>query len=33
MTTIRIQDESGAHDKLNENIASVERAVGHELKH
>jgi uncharacterized protein (TIGR00106 family) len=33
LTTVRIEDESGAADKLNENIASVERAVGHELKH
>ena len=33
LTTVRIQDESGATDQLNENIASVERAVGHELKH
>jgi uncharacterized protein (TIGR00106 family) len=32
MTTVRIEDEAGATDKLNENIASVERAVGHELK-
>ena len=33
LTTVRIQDESGAYDQMNENIASVERAVGHELKH
>jgi uncharacterized protein (TIGR00106 family) len=33
LTTVRIQDESGAKDQLNENISSVERAVGHELKH
>ena len=32
MTTVRIEDEAGATDKLNENIASVERIVGHELK-
>jgi uncharacterized protein (TIGR00106 family) len=32
MTTVRIEDEAGATDKLTENIASVERAVGHELK-
>lgn len=33
LTTVRIQDESGANDKLNENIASIERAAGHQLKH
>jgi uncharacterized protein (TIGR00106 family) len=33
LTTVRIEDESGANDQLNENIASIERAVGHELKH
>jgi uncharacterized protein (TIGR00106 family) len=33
LTTVRIEDVSGAKDKLNENISSVERAVGHELKH
>jgi translation elongation factor EF-1beta len=33
MTTLRIEDEEGATDKLNENIASVERAAGRELKH
>jgi uncharacterized protein (TIGR00106 family) len=32
MTTVRIEDEAGATDKLTDNIASVERAVGHELK-
>jgi uncharacterized protein (TIGR00106 family) len=32
MTTVRIDDEAGATDKLIENIASVERAVGHQLK-
>ena len=33
MTTIRIEDEEGAADKLHENIASVERAAGRQLKH
>jgi uncharacterized protein (TIGR00106 family) len=33
LTTVRIEDESGANDKLNENIFSVERAIGHQLKH
>ncbi|MEW6212859.1 MAG: MTH1187 family thiamine-binding protein [Acidobacteriota bacterium] len=33
MTTVRIEDEEGATDKLNENIVSVERAAGRELKH
>jgi uncharacterized protein (TIGR00106 family) len=32
MTTIRIEDEEGATDKLHENIASVERAAGRQLK-
>ena len=32
MTTIRIEDEEGATDKLNENIASVERAAGRRLR-
>jgi len=32
MTTLRIDDEAGATNKLNENIASVERAVGHKLQ-
>jgi uncharacterized protein (TIGR00106 family) len=32
MTTIRIEDEEGATDKLNENIAVVERAVGRRLR-
>jgi uncharacterized protein (TIGR00106 family) len=32
MTTIRIEDEEGAADKLNENIAAVERAAGRTLK-
>jgi uncharacterized protein (TIGR00106 family) len=31
ITTVRIDDEAGATDKLIENIASVERAVGHQL--
>jgi uncharacterized protein (TIGR00106 family) len=33
LTTVRIEDESGAKDKLNENISSVEHAVGRHLKH
>jgi uncharacterized protein (TIGR00106 family) len=33
LTTVRIEDELGANDKLNENISSVERFVGHQLKH
>ena len=32
MTTVRIEDEAGAADKLNENIASVEHIVGHKLR-
>ena len=32
MTTIRMEDEEGATDKLNENIAAVERAVHHPLR-
>lgn len=32
MTTVRIEDEAGATNKLNENIASVERALGHRLQ-
>lgn len=32
LTTIRIEDDEGATDKLNENIASVERAAGRPLK-
>jgi uncharacterized protein (TIGR00106 family) len=32
MTTIRIEDEEGASNKLIENIAAVERAAGHSLK-
>jgi uncharacterized protein (TIGR00106 family) len=33
LTTVRIEDELGADNKLNENIASVERAAGRPLKH
>jgi len=32
LTTIRMEDEEGATDKLNENIAAVERAAGRTLK-
>ena len=32
MTTIRMEDEEGATDKLNENIAAVEWAAGRTLK-
>ena len=32
MTTLRIEDEEGATDKLNENIEAVERAAGRPLK-
>jgi uncharacterized protein (TIGR00106 family) len=32
MTTVRIEDEEGGTDKLHENIASVERAAGRELR-
>jgi len=32
MTTIRIEDEEGATNKLDENIAAVERAAGRTLK-
>ena len=32
MTTIRIEDEEGATDKLNENVVAVERAAGRPLK-
>jgi uncharacterized protein (TIGR00106 family) len=31
-TTIRIEDEEGARDKLTRNVASVEEKVGHALK-
>jgi uncharacterized protein (TIGR00106 family) len=33
MTTVRIEDELGASNKLSENIESVERAAGRQLKH
>jgi len=32
MTTIRVEDEEGATDKLDENIAAVERAAERPLK-
>jgi uncharacterized protein (TIGR00106 family) len=32
MTTVRIEDEQGATDKLNDNILAVERAAGRSLK-
>jgi uncharacterized protein (TIGR00106 family) len=32
MTTVRIEDEEGATDKLNDNILAVERAAGRSLK-
>ena len=32
MTTLRVEDEEGATDKLNENIAAVERAAGRKLR-
>lgn len=32
-TTIRVEDEEGASNKIHENIASVERAAGRRLKH
>ena len=32
MTTVRIEDEEGATNKIQENIASVERAAGRELR-
>jgi uncharacterized protein (TIGR00106 family) len=32
MTTIRMEDEEGATDKLNENIAAVERAANRPLR-
>jgi uncharacterized protein YqgV (UPF0045/DUF77 family) len=31
LTTIRIEDEERAAQKLSENVAAVERAVGHRL--
>ncbi|MDX2032723.1 MAG: MTH1187 family thiamine-binding protein [Blastocatellia bacterium] len=33
MTTLRIEDELGATDKLHENIASVERSAGRAFHH
>ncbi|MCI0660184.1 MAG: MTH1187 family thiamine-binding protein [Acidobacteria bacterium] len=33
MTTVRIEDELGDNNKLNNNIDSVERAAGRPLKH
>jgi uncharacterized protein YqgV (UPF0045/DUF77 family) len=33
LTTVRIEDELRANNKLNDNIASVERAAGRHLKH
>ena len=33
LTTVRIDDESGAKGKLTENIRSVERAAGRQLRH
>lgn len=33
LTTLRIEDDLGAKNKLSENIASVERAAGRPLKH
>ena len=32
MTTVRIEDEEGATDKINENVAAVERAAGRRLR-
>jgi uncharacterized protein (TIGR00106 family) len=32
LTTIHIEDEEGSTDKLNENIAAVERAAGRSLR-
>jgi uncharacterized protein (TIGR00106 family) len=32
MTTLRMEDEEGSIDKLNENIAAVEHAAGRSLK-
>ena len=32
LTTIRIEDEDGANDKLITNVASVERAAGRKLQ-
>lgn len=33
LTTLRIEDKLGAHDKLTENVIAVERAAGQPLKH
>ena len=33
LTSVRLEDEEGATDKLREGIASVERAAGRRLKH
>ncbi|MEW6128344.1 MAG: MTH1187 family thiamine-binding protein [Acidobacteriota bacterium] len=33
MTSIRVEDEEGASNKLTENITSVERVAGRRLKH
>lgn len=33
MTSVRIEDELGATNKLHENIASVEHAAGRKLQH
>ncbi|HEY3322898.1 MAG TPA: MTH1187 family thiamine-binding protein [Planctomycetota bacterium] len=33
LTTITIEDEDGAENKLAANVQSVERAVGHQLVH
>jgi uncharacterized protein (TIGR00106 family) len=33
LTTVRIEDEEGATDKLTDNIVSVERAARRQLKH
>jgi uncharacterized protein (TIGR00106 family) len=32
-TTLRIEDEEGGANKIQENVASVERAAGRSLKH
>ena len=32
MTSLRIEDEEGGRDKLNENIAAGERAAGRPLR-
>jgi uncharacterized protein (TIGR00106 family) len=33
LTTVRIEDELGANNKLNENISSIEESMGRQLKH